>query len=228
MKPEKVQAATSSSDASLNLTSKTQNDFSHLYPCSVSNTSHTLKEKKVLNLSKETTTSANKQVISRQNDTSNIDREVIDNGGVSRIDEEQSKSIENKLCFIKCKNKNIEIEVNNESSAENHPLVLTDNKYKSAKSLSLKKNGSTLVFQKKVNSSINDTAKKDSLENWQSNLSENSKKSKGYKWSNSDFYSSEIQNFNSDINVSIRITHKLCFTYLLHLIVNILLKRSRL
>lgn len=204
MKPEKVQATTSSSDASINLTcNKNQKNSSHLYPHSESNTSNALNlEKQIWNVSNEittTTTSGNKQVISRYNETSNNECEVIDDG-VSRADEEQSSnSIENKkLCLIKCKNSENEVN-SNESSEENRPLVLIENNQKSAKLISLKKNGSTLVFQKKLNASTNDTAKKNSLKNWQSN----SNNSKSHQWSVSDIFSSDIQNFNSDINVSI-------------------------
>jgi hypothetical protein len=225
MKPEKVQATTSSSDASLNFTCKNEKDFSDLYACSISSISDASKEKKVSNLSKETT-SASRQVIRRYNETSNNDREVIDDSGVSRADEEQSNSIQKKLCLIKCKNNENEV-VNENSSEKNFPLVLIESNLKSSKLISLKKNGSTLVFQKKQNES-SDTAIKDSLKSWQSNLTGNSNNSKSHQWSVSDFYSSDIQNSNSDIDVSICKAFEICFTYLLHLFVNILLKPSRL
>jgi hypothetical protein len=207
MKPDKVQPTSSSSDVSLNLTCHERSkENSYLCPCSESNASskelqnHVIKEASI----------GNKQVISRYSEKSNNDHEVsaIDDG-VSRADEEQSK-----LCLIKCKN--IENEFNNESSAENRPLIGLANSEGNgsdqieSKLISVKKNGSTLVFQKKLNTSTNATAKNilkknHSLQHWQIPNNSNS-----HSWMKTESF--------SDIAVSINyIACQICFTYLLHL-----------
>lgn len=187
MKPDKVQSTSSSSDASLNLTCHERNkESSFLCPCSIDSESK-----------EATTIGNNKQVISRYDDISvekrsnSDDREV--NVCVSRADDDEEQS---KLCLIKCKN-NIE---NDES-----PLITT----KSSEGLiSVKKNGSTLVFQKKPPTTANKNILKKnySLQNWQ--IPNNS----------SSVWTKKTESF-SDIAVSIY------FTYLLHLFLRALATR---
>jgi hypothetical protein len=205
MKPEKVQSTSSSSDASSNFKCQDPQENSSLFPCSKSN-SDALKDK-LRNVNKEATV-CEEQVISRySSEKSNNDREVsVFDDGVSRADEEQS-TLQSKLCLIKCKN--IENELNVDSSTEDRPLIKKDEVIvqsinKSAKLISLKKNGSTLVFQKKLNSqqttnNNNVTARKNSLKYWQSSsTNSNNSKSQNQPWTVPSFFSSNSQNFNEN------------------------------